>query len=114
MGCSNDKFSESIAENKDKSVIIQSKNDAKNSEPQKMINPEANVNLKNSNNDNKIINESLIDKRKIKKNEKKQIIDIKDLPSEQKKMFRMQELRKIILKKKYFFLIKFNMQSQKI
>ena len=79
-----------------------------------MINPEANVNLKNSNNDNKIINESLIDKRKIKKNEKKQIIDIKDLPSEQKKMFRMQELRKIILKKKYFFLIKFNMQSQKI
>ena len=52
MGCSNDKFSESIAENKDKSVIIQSKNDAKNSEPQKMINPEANVNLKNSNNDN--------------------------------------------------------------
>ena len=50
-----------------------------------MINPEANVNLKHSNNDNKIINESLIDKRKIKKNEKKQIIDIKDLPSEPKK-----------------------------
>ena len=74
-----------------------------------MINPEANMNIKNSNNDNKIINESLIDKRKIKKNEKNQIIDIKDLPSEQKKMFRMQELRKIILKKKYFFLIKFNM-----
>ena len=47
MGCFNDKFSESIAEKKDKSVIIQSKNDAKNSEPQKMINPEANVNLKN-------------------------------------------------------------------
>ena len=84
MGCCNDKFSESIAEKKDKSVIIQSKNDAKNSEPQKMINPEANVNLKNSNNDNKIINESLIDKRKIKKNEKKQIIDIKDLQSEPK------------------------------
>ena len=39
-----------------------------------MINPEANVNLKNSNNDNKIINESLIDKRKIKKMKKSKLL----------------------------------------
>jgi len=74
MGCSNDKFSENIAEKIDKSVIIQSQNDAKNSESKKIINLEANMNIKNSNNDNKIIIESLIDRRKIKKNEKSKLL----------------------------------------